>query len=85
MGNNFQSLQRTIERMIKMKDKVRRKISIPLGAVLSFVIMIYMLTNNIWNTLSDILKFLAIIGLIILFFMGEIEYERTEVTGDCEG
>lgn len=65
-----------------MKDKVRRKISIPLGAVLSFVIMIYILTNNIWNTLSSTLKFLAIIGLIVLFFMGEIEYERTEIIGD---
>jgi uncharacterized membrane protein len=51
-------------------------ISIPLGAILSFGILIYMISYDVWNKLSGILKFLMIIGLIVLFFYGEIKYER---------
>lgn len=53
-------------------------ISIPLGAILSFGILVYVITNDVWNKLSGILKFLFIVGLIILFFCGEIKYERTK-------
>lgn len=52
------------------------KISIPLGAILSFGILIYMISYDVWNKLSWMLKFLMIIGLIVLFFCGEIKYER---------
>jgi Ca2+/Na+ antiporter len=59
-----------------MKLGKRFKIVIPIGAVTSFGIMIYMLQYDIWNKLSMPLKGIAIIGFVILFFMGDLEYER---------
>ena len=62
-----------------MRPRIKRfKIGIPIGAIASFVIMIYLITHDIWNKLSMPLKLLAIIGLILLFFCGDIGYE-TEV------
>ncbi len=60
-----------------MKPRISRfKIGIPIGAIFSFGIMIYMIQYDIWNKLSMPLKTLAIIGLILLFFFGDLEYKR---------
>jgi hypothetical protein len=54
------------------------KINFPLGAILSFIIFLYLIINDVWNELSHTLKFIVIIGLIILFFAGQIKIGRTK-------
>jgi len=62
-------------------SKVNRiKFSIPIGAVISIITFIYLITEGVWNKLSMSLKFLAVIGLILLFLLGEVKYERQETT-----
>jgi uncharacterized membrane protein len=67
-----------------MKKKGTVSLSIPLGAILSFGILIYLLVNNIWNMMSYTLKFLVVIGLIVLFFCGEVKFSKSKVDKDEE-
>lgn len=65
--------------VINMKKKF--KISIPLGAIASFIIFIYMIMNGIWYEMGTNTRFLAVIGLILLFFFGNVDYEREDING----
>jgi hypothetical protein len=55
------------------------KISIPLGAIASFIILIYMIMNSIWYEIGTNTRGLMVIGLILLFFFGHIDYEREDI------
>lgn len=60
-----------------MKPTFKRfKISLPIGAIASFGILIYLIENDIWNKLTDFLKVIVILGLILLFFCGDFEYKK---------
>ena len=61
--------------------KKKFKISIPLGAIASFIIFIYMIMNGIWYEMGTNTKGLTVIGLILLFFFGRVDYEREDTDG----
>jgi uncharacterized membrane protein len=54
----------------------RFKINLPIGAIASFGILIYLIENDIWNKLSGFLKVIVVFGLILLFFCGDFEYKK---------
>lgn len=73
----------------KMKDERKRprrlnikktkiEINIPIGAFVSIALFLCMIIDNIWSKLSMPLKWLAIIGLIVLWLFGSVDYEREE-------
>lgn len=56
-------------------------IHIPLGLFASIGIMVYLIENGFWYGLSETLKFLLIITLILLSIFCQVsyEYERKEL------
>jgi len=65
--------------VIQMSKKRRHfSISIPFGPIAAFGIFIYIIRENIWSLLDNNLRILVVIGLILLFLLGDIEYSRGE-------
>ena len=57
-----------------MKTKIA--FSIPIGAIISFIMFTYLIMYGIWGELSFSLKVLVVLGFIFLTLVGWIEYER---------
>ena len=56
------------------KKKNETSYSIPIGGIISFIMFIYLLMDNLWYKIGFMTKFLVILAFIILTLCGWIEH-----------